>query len=87
MVARSIRIKPRVFGRIKDFRPLLLCDSFSSDFFVLRRHIYAFKWFVASFAISIILFGSVETYALQIFGMGILSDRRRLCACIQIATG
>jgi len=33
--------------------------------FVLRRHINAFKWFVASFAVSIILFGSVETYALS----------------------
>ena len=33
--------------------------------FVLRRHVIAFKWFVASFAVSIILFGSVETYVLS----------------------
>lgn len=33
--------------------------------FVLRRHLSACKWFVASFAVSIILFGSVETYVLS----------------------
>jgi hypothetical protein len=33
--------------------------------FVLRRRINAFKWFFASFVASIILFGSVETYALS----------------------
>jgi len=38
---------------------------FLLTFFVLRRHIHAFKWFVPSFAISIILFGSVETYVLS----------------------
>src|SRR5208283_2171784 len=38
---------------------------FFLTFFVLRRHINAFKWFVASFAVSIILFGSVETYVLS----------------------
>jgi len=38
---------------------------FCLTLFGLRRHINAFKWFVTSFAVSIILFGSVETYVLS----------------------
>jgi 4-amino-4-deoxy-L-arabinose transferase-like glycosyltransferase len=43
------------------FCPILLFLTL----FVLRRHINAIKWFVASFVVSIILFGSIETYALN----------------------
>ena len=45
---------------------LLFCAIlFFLTLFVLRRHINASKWFVASFAVSIILFGSIETYLLS----------------------
>jgi hypothetical protein len=45
---------------------LIFCAIlFCLTLFVLRRHVNAFKWFVASFAVSTILFGSVETYLLS----------------------